>query len=561
MSTISLLQSTVVFPVNQPDSISPPQSIGIVNQGEEPVNVTISIQNGSTPYASAFSAELFSTQIERSLSGGVYSISTPIGTTAAIPPTPQSGQSIYSPSTLIQVSFFTPADPVPGFFDAVLLVTWSDGSSTVSLSGTTAQFKAYLDGPITILAGNSATAALSLEYFSLDPSPLTVQIAETNWPTAFPAGLQVSPVSATMLPVFVVKSKDPKQPRPPEPPGLGGAVEWQLVTSRYLSVPITISSRSGQAQPGPYNAYLQYSLPSQPILGTNELLGIAINVLPLPINLSIVESQPVAVVKGSSAQITLSVKDPGVGTFLKFDTLSGDPGITVQEPDWVTNGEIGIGGDGNAARQTPLTISVADDGSLSPPFEATLNLPWTANNGLSQGTLSVNLEILPSAIAFESGLLGALGVSGMAQWTLNAQGYWNYTGSVTNSEILSTNYSFGIALNITDSQGNYPAVVYSATVAPDLPFFSNTDSWNVSGYDPRIIELWPAIVKARSVSKISAATNALDAVLEGLIALVGGGAAAVAITLFFTSGNVSCTASISPTTDDKGGVGIEAQLN
>jgi hypothetical protein len=104
----------------------------------------------------------------------------------------------------------------------------------------------------------------------------------------------------------------------------------------------------------------------------------------------------------------------------------------------------------------------------------------------------------------------------------DAQGAWNFTGNINNSNAITQQWGFGMSLNVFDANGNPLAVAANGQVGPNLPGFSNNASWNQSGFDQRIVDLWPQIYGARSDSAgydLKASINAGDVIEAVAISL------------------------------------------
>ena len=153
--------------------------------------------------------------------------------------------------------------------------------------------------------------------------------------------------------------------------------------------------------------------------------------------------------------------------------------------------------------------------------------PGTAGQE-NQGFAWAIPDYLPEAVAFTSGTLGPSTVTASATWTLNNQGFWNFSGSIHESGVLGQDYGFGMTLDVTDSAGNPISVVHTGSVGPNLPLLNPNDSWNDEGFDQRIIDLWPSIVSATSQSGLSVHTDPIQ-VFEGILEILGVGAAALLI--------------------------------
>jgi hypothetical protein len=224
MSVITLNSTSVVFPVRQPGQSSDgTQGVGIVVSNTQPVLTSVAIQG---PNSSAFTAEIVSNSI--GFQGILHT--TNYGTSTEIPPPPPPGQ--VEPGYLVQIGFVAPQEPVPGLFDATLVVSWDggvswpSGSLQVSLRGTTAQIRASVTTPqpITFRAGDGATVDVELKYLTVDPTPLEITLA----PVQFPEGLTFSPKSVTMTP----------------------QADGPVLVTKPVSVPLSIKSKSAHDQGG-----------------------------------------------------------------------------------------------------------------------------------------------------------------------------------------------------------------------------------------------------------------------------------------------------------------------
>jgi hypothetical protein len=137
----------------------------------------------------------------------------------------------------------------------------------------------------------------------------------------------------------------------------------------------------------------------------------------------------------------------------------------------------------------------------------------------------------PTAVQFNlTGVPEVSGVAASATWTLNAQGFWNFTGSVNNSNAITQQWAVGMALSL---QGESLWVNHQGQVGPNLPLFSNTASWNDTGFDQRIIDSWPELFGARSTTaagNLQVSINAGDIIEAlGIYLGVAGVAALVAV--------------------------------
>jgi hypothetical protein len=132
-----------------------------------------------------------------------------------------------------------------------------------------------------------------------------------------------------------------------------------------------------------------------------------------------------------------------------------------------------------------------------PPDMATLAKQMRLSSPVSLRKLIGYLSA-PTAVQFKSaGLPETSGVAASATWTLNAQGFWNFTGSVNNSNAITQQWAVGMALPV---QGQTFWVNASGQVGPNLPLFNNNASWNYTGFEQQIVDFWPEIFGARSAT-------------------------------------------------------------
>src|SRR5262249_5653783 len=120
-----------------------------------------------------------------------------------------------------------------------------------------------------------------------------------------------------------------------------------------------------------------------------------------------------------------------------------------------------------------------------------------------------------------------------------AQGFWNFSGSIHESGVIGHAYGFGMALDVKDANGVGLAVVHSGSVGPNLPFGHDDDSWSDTGFDQRIIDLWPAIVSAQSSAGLNVTTDAIH-IFDAVLAALGVVAVAVLADAGAGSGHVQC---------------------
>jgi hypothetical protein len=169
-----------------------------------------------------------------------------------------------------------------------------------------------------------------------------------------------------------------------------------------------------------------------------------------------------------------------------------------------------------------------------PPDMAALTEQMHLSRPVSLRALIGDLSA-PTAVQFSSGPLRAQGCLASAYWTLNAQGFSNFSGSINNSDAITQQYAVGMTLNVRDANGDAIGVMHSGQVGPNLPLFNNNASWNDTGFDQRILDLWPSIFglqysSAAADLKVSDnVADSIEAVLEVLLEAVAGAVAVVVV--------------------------------
>jgi len=230
-----------------------------------------------------------------------------------------------------------------------------------------------------------------------------------------------------------------------------------------------------------------------------------------------------------------------------YDTLSDNPKALPFLPQHNV--------DANGSRTFGMTLGV-DQLATAGTFPVTIN--WSASllgAGTSTpqtGSITTTITVLPQAVAFASGTLGPSTTTASATWVMNAQGFWNFSGSIHESGVIGHAYGFGMALNVKDANGVGFAVVKSGSVGPNLPGGTTDDSWSLTGFDQRIIDNWPTIVSAQSSAGLNVTTDPIhifDAVLTAL--------GVVFVAVLFAAGFQGFQCEDSPTVEpDESGDGV-----
>ena len=194
---------------------------------------------------------------------------------------------------------------------------------------------------------------------------------------------------------------------------------------------------------------------------------------------------------------------------------------------------------------------------LMKSFTVILLGPGAAGQGF-QGFAWGIPTYLPQAVAFNSGHRSTATASGNATWTLNAQGFWNFSGNANEGGVLGEEYAFGMALNVNDANGNPIAVNHQGSLGPNIPFGNNNDSWTDEGFDQQIADRWPEIVAARSRADMQASTDPLH-VFEGVLEALGLAAAAplLVVGLVIAGHGYTCDPVQVSASGDNGGMAVD----
>jgi hypothetical protein len=252
----------------------------------------------------------------------------------------------------------------------------------------------------------------------------------------------------------------------------------------------------------------------------------------------VTSSQPSAfsMVQGSQIEFDLDVQLKGVGTDFNLTIDPTQPGLTCTFldsqgqpiPEW----HVKLWSKVEMKFHVRLTLALDAAISMLP-----LAFSWNAYNGTENGKLYFGVNVLPQAIVFSSGTLGPSTVTASAFWLLNAQGYWNFIGSIHESGVIGHAYCLGMALNVKDSDGIGFAVEHHGSVEGNTPLGGNDDQWKDFGFDQRIIDLWPSIVSARSSAYLDVTTD-LDHIVVAVLEALG--IAIVALLAVAEGRNWSC---------------------
>ncbi len=528
------------------------KSVDLAITGTSAVAVTI-VLVGAQP--GTFVAQLCNNRLEHSLQGEntmVVSVlaSSPGNTnnTASIPPPPASGDSLTTyGSYSLTVNFTAPATPMPGNWTGTVLVSWEGGSTQIALDATTADLSATIVSkqPIELTPGGNATVSVKLDFNSLDTSAVEVKVAAAAHPPKPDlSGLNITAKTVKMSPTYVSEtvSGNPKSGNPAlANSGATGIPhkEQVLVQHRTATVEIPISA-GVSTQPGNKQAfYLAVTCASLPApVGGERDYEVLFDVPPLPVKIS-PPDKTVNLLAGSTASVQLSVAAAGANTLLDMGAasatyesaipgggaMSGKADVKVTWPSYENNGgkiQIPIGG---GKIETSFSISApasAQGGVVS------IALPWSAYDGKSKGTTVVQINLLPTSIQL-TGKLGYAKLSGSYVWSLNADGYSYFTGSVTvpYTEVLAQDYACGIVLSATNAGGAHAGVTHSGTMGGAIGTFFGDDSdswsdvsrWNGAGGwinsndAATILDAWAQLCEASRTVSVNYSPDALDTVI------------------------------------------------
>jgi hypothetical protein len=429
----------------------------------------------------------------------------------------------------IQVDFSPPAMPFPQAWVSTVVLSWPGGSTQLPLKGTTAGLFASVAEaqPIQLNAGAATTVSIALEYDSVDAASIDVNLGPG--PTELD-GLKVSSITQNMPATYFEAPATPKGKAPQ--PGTPAFVET-LVLKRKASVKVPVSSiitiKPGNQQVAEISVVAP-SLP-QEIAGPLVLKAM-FDIIPAPIKVEAVNS-PITVIRGKSAPVSISVNYPGAQTTLTFSDPPGYSNLKVVGAEYIGNGATTSGTINDA-----FQIAVAEDDSDHSIETVTINVPWTANEGLSKGQLSVTIKILPSVLIFTCPMFpNQEDVTCAGVLTVGVDGNYNFTGNVHSGNIIACNYAVALIVNAASSTGSSssPEQLISAsatgTVGPDISGGAG-DQWNKSGSDANIEPIWPQIVDSSQKWSFYAGDNAWSetaAILGVPLAVIGLG---VGVTFF-----------------------------
>jgi hypothetical protein len=318
----------------------------------------------------------------------------------------------------ITIDFSPPDTPLPAVWTATLQIYWTPPNQTdavllaeLSLTGKTAQLTMNVTTPgaIELNPGSTVTVPLRLEYDSVDDATISVNIGPSTV-FGFPdyAGLDIHKATvdmpATYVTGFVPMNHHSHIVGSIGGSGGSGVVQNQrlLQLHRIVDSKVEISAEE-TVQPGKNKTtYIGYTAPfiSAAVGGPNAC-PVIFDIAPAPITFSIKDKQPIDIIRGRSASVDISVSYNGCPTNLIFDQPNGQPPIKI-----TSSTTFGIGFNSNT--EVSLIISAADDATTTTTEQVTIEIPWTANDGLSKSTLKVS-SLIAAFVSNDSVSLSCVG--------------------------------------------------------------------------------------------------------------------------------------------------------
>jgi hypothetical protein len=434
---------------------------------------------------------------------------------AVTPPAP--GQ-----QTHVQITFNAPVAPIPQVLSGTVQINWLPDPSgepvilaEITVTANTAQL--FMTGPkssIYLIPGGSQSVPLTLEFAGLAGSSLSVNIGPSmlgNLPTL--DGLEFNATVTILEDSQSVGGITPKIRHPHrtggggigetgQPPGEtgqppGGTTAPPILIGGVNSLDFDLHVAASQTITPGNNQHtnIGFTAPSLPAaIGGPNACSVIFDIPPVPINLSINSQQPIDIIRGRTATINVSLDFDGAPTTLIFGQPTDQSLVTITSPMTL---EIGGGSEGIV-----FVISVPVDDTTTNTDQMTIDIPWSAYDGLSKGVLKVALNILPGVIVFKTGSIttSSYDLTGSVTWTLYQNGAYSFIGSVTNSYITDETYSF-VAISDVQDQNNANIVMsHSGSV-------SDTDSFNEQGSNQRIQDLWLKFLSSSTKFVLSVDTN------------------------------------------------------
>jgi hypothetical protein len=541
MPTMTLSQQTVDFGACGPGPQTP-QSVSYQISSDQPITITMEIATTTNSGFVATQSLLYGLVDGKQIppSDGATTSGAP-GTTNVIsyaPPAPNS-KPASNPTETIRIDFSPPGTPIPTLWSAVVSFFWNNPAvpqpvllTSLQVTGKTAQLEMAVTDtkPIVVSPGATAKVPLKLEYDSVDSAAINVGVGPSQFAT-YPdlKGMTISQATINMPPDYL------ETPAPgskgPKPGGTAGNSPGRVQTldphrTKTFGLPVTASKT---IKPGNNQvAYLQFSDSSLPVaIGGPRVCKVTFDIPPLPIHFTVGSSQPIVVIRGRSVSVPIAVSYDGIMTGVIFKQPSTDQNLTVTMP----TGTIGVGGNMSEPGAIVFKIAVAADSTITDTESTTLEIPWTANDGLSHNTITISLTILPSIKVFNSGErspgvgTSAPALTGSALWTVYADGNTTFAGSVHSDDTFTEDFYFGMVSNVKGTNGLI-GVMHTDSVGPVI--LDNNTSWNESGFDQNIYDHWAELLSAAVTTDVSLQVAGWEAFLGtvgiaiGWILLVGG---------------------------------------
>ncbi|MGA9150093.1 MAG: hypothetical protein WBZ36_05915 [Candidatus Nitrosopolaris sp.] len=158
--------------------------------------------------------------------------------------------------------------------------------------------------------------------------------------------------------------------------------------------------------------------------------------------------------------------------------------------------------------------------------------------------------------------IGGQDIDAHANFGINNNGYWWFTGHVHDSGPTAYNYVCAVSLiDVKDSKGNTPVLYHQGKVHGTFDPGSRDDSWDVPNQSAVFAENWDAVKRSRCNFGFHAATDLGDITEDLLIGLFVGAADTIhSINLdWFKGGALGQGINCSTDTDDDGNPRLDCE--
>jgi hypothetical protein len=474
MPLVTVSPTTVTIPVVNPGQAATDNSLGLTfNPTPQTEQTTVTLSITDAPVG-MFVAELYGLSVP---GGGLPPSKTLVATTGIGEGGSATGTLTKGPSYNFTINFYPPALPVPGSFSATLVVSWSGGSASVLLSGTTAEIRATVDTtqPIKLKPGGQTSVPIKIAYASGDATTLDVNVIPSNFPAPLPSGLTITgPSTPTSLAAaYSLAGQNPKQPQSGPPAEVLNPDRTAVIT---LSVSANQSIEPANMQP----AYVNVSVDTPDLTQLAPApVEIKFDITPLPVTVSIM-NQPIKFKTTTQGGLEISIKGDGAPTFVEFGAVSAKYASDSEPVDITIAWPQGISTSNTI--NAPIGASSNDrDGQVN------VTVPFTAYNGLFKNTLAFQLTLLPytDVLNLSQGIPPA-SATGQISLTWNSDGNVTMTGAFNRNESINLPgdpLGVSIAWVLTDSTGRQYVVKHGG-------WFENNWQFNKSVISPEIQEYW-----------------------------------------------------------------------